>query len=849
MLARQEWYDAELRHTGILVHAEDSRRHMIVCFLFRRLLALIASTFFFGQLIMLIIISIKKQASDPTPASLSIWMRTSQISCALLVVIIQVYHYRAVMGLAALHDAEIEDDEEEIKKEELSNVEEGKAEQPRFKKIKNDLSEDSRELSYSEIVTGDRSNCGYTSHHQRTETYLVGHIDDDDDDSDFIKKSGIKGQRGTLTREIDTSQRHISRRPDSIHDDAQRNSNPQVMAPKPNAQNDLASLLSENHHSQLTAPHYPIVTDNVAWIVVLATSVCFLITSIPASLRSYVSAFILYSLTSRILEIAAASLLLSPFKIQNTSLRRRLAARIMDGPSLCSGASQIPTALCPGERHHVMNPEELGRRKMKGRYSEVRSDNSPSSLTVSIMHRPSVTRACPLADSKQNKIELKTETKSNKVDANVVEIIQSQILCDGEQTLLEQEVPSNYRIMKNHYEEVSDDREIESEELINEVGTAWVDRWAQNIGGQRRIVSTNEPNVVDQAAETSVAIGRISAISSVTQATSAILLPQRQRDSTKGLIVDNSNIHACPPFSSFSNAEQTEGMCVGSASSQFRENPTGKRTSRDFSSWTKKISTSPRVGQQLPVSGSNVHREKSIEDKEQSLVITESPRSVANVNDPISPLTTSVISRQKSRHIKVTAAPSACLVLLADTRPQDEGRTVKTAGTISIDTNRGSKGIGASHQSYRAKDDKYTSNPHSEYFEKWTNQSQSQSKLTRRSFRINYDDSSPRSPMSPATPDINFFDGDGEKERYRKGRSGSVKGPVPPTRCLSSQSILTGSHASVGSKQVAKPTDILSLGSQVRPLSEVDNEKLNTANTKGTLIPTTGDLRYFLKKT
>ena len=96
--------------------------------------------------------------------------------------------------------------------------------------------------------------------------------------------------------------------------------------------------------------------------------------------------------------------------------------------------------------------------------------------------------------------------------------------------------------------------------------------------------------------------------------------------------------------------------------------------------------------------------------------------------------------------------------------------------------------------------------------------------------------------MSPATPDFNFYDGDGEKERYRKGRSGSVKDQ-------SVQSALTGTHNLVASKPSAKPTDSLSLSSQIQPLSEVDKEHPNTTNTKGTLIPTTGDLRYFLKKT
>ena len=799
---------------------------------------------------MLIIISVRKQASDPTPASLSIWMRTSQISCALLVIIIQVYHYKALTGVAALHDAEIDVDEVEGEKEELTNLEEGKVEQPKFQQIKNDLSEDSRELSYSEIVTGDRSNCGYTSHHQRTETYLVGHIDSDDDDADIAKKSV------TLTREncnakkrpsIDASQRHTLQPLDNIHDEIQRKSDPQEMAPKPNSQYDLTSLLSENHHAQLTAPHYPIVTDHVAWIVVLATCVCFLITSIPASLRSYVSAFILYSLTSRVLEIAAASLLLSPFKIQNTSLRRRLAARIMDGPSLCSGASVVTTAPCHRERSHVINPGERSSkgRKKKGRYSEVGSDNSLSSLTVSIMHRPHTTRACPLADSKQNKID-RDSKRDLKSDTNIVEIfhglpLESQKLCEGEQTLHQQEVPAYCRNSNNHYQELSDDRKIESEEVGNEAGTAWVDRWAQNIGGHRRTVPNNEPSVVDQTRESSLAIGRISTTSSVTQATSAILIQQKQRDITKGLIVDSLNVHACPTISSSSNAEQAERICLGSAASQSRETSVGKKSHRDFSTWTTKIPTSVRVGQQSPVSGSNVGHEKSRKDKDQPLVIIESPRSVTNVNDPMSPLTTSIISRQK--YMKVSSTPLACLISLADTRPQDEGRAVKTAGTISIDTKRGSKGTKESNQRCRdVGDNRYASNPPSDYFEKWTNQSQNQSKLTRRSFRINYDDNSPRSPMSPATPDFNFYDGDGERERYRKGRSGSVKDQ-------SVQSALTGTHNLVASKPSAKPTDSLSLSSQIQPLSEVDKEHPNTTNTKGTLIPTTGDLRYFLKKT
>lgn len=874
MLARQEWYDAELRHTGILVHAEDSRRHMIVCFLFRRLLAVIASIFFFGQLIMLIIISIKKQASDPTPVSLSIWMRTSQISCALLIIIIQIYHWKALMGVAALHDAEIDVDEEEQKRDHLSNMENGKSEQIEKDPLEY---EDSRELSYSEIVTGDRSNCGYTSHQQRTETYLIGQIDDDDyDDNDGNKdetKTDAEEQGNVIRRGVDDTKRrptieagkrHLLMLSSRADDVGKGSAGCNEVSLRPSSQNDLASLLSESHHAQLSAPHYPLVTDHIAWIVVMAVCVCFLITSIPASLRSYVSAFILYSLTSRILEIIAASLLLSPFKIQNSSLRRRLAAKIMESSALCSSVSLATTALCAGEISHVIKSGERGskERKKRGRYSEVHSDNnSASSLTVSIMHRPpqasTTERECHLAHSKQKKIEsdITGNIKSKRGERSAVDISQGQPMKlqgeDVEKRKAHQlEIAADCISPNFCQQENKDGRNTVKEELANEVGSAWVDRWAKNVkaSSHRRSDSTYGPSVVNMAAIPSMTAGRMSSTSSVTAATGAIIVQQKYNDNMKGSQSKGPLLSGSPTLSTSLNAQQCEEKRLGSVLSQ-----DSKKSSRDFSNWSKKIPAPMRDSQQVSASSSSAVQEKFQEQVDQRPIVMDSPRSVANISDPTSPLTTSIISTQKSKVINVASSPISCLVSLTNTRPQIESGRAKGTGSISIDTKRDSKGTKESQSSHRHEHNSHPSQPQNNYFEEWVNQSQNRSKLTRRSLRINYDDSSPRSPMSPSTPDVNFYDGDGERERYRRGRSGTVRDPSqknPPSQPTSiSSAARTGTKHSLGNPQLAKHTDSLSLGSHTRSLSVEEKEHQMIQNPKGTLIATTGDLRYFLKKT
>ena len=878
VLARQEWFDAELRHTGILIHANDSRRHMIVCFIIRRLLAAVAFVFLFGQIIMLIIISIKKEATDPTPTSLSVWMRTSQICCAFLVIFIQLYHWKASMGVAALHDIEVDTEEEEVLRDPLVEMEDGQKDQQKLQLQDKISPQDGRELSYSEIVTGDRSNCGYSSHQQRTETYHVGNIEDNDDDSEMkadVDELSMNGDKGVInaknSAKADPNRRRSSRL--SMHKRLESERNAGISRDnieRPHTQNDLASLLSENHHAQLTAPHYPIVTDHYTSIIVMAACVCFLITSIPASLRSYVSAFLLYSLTSRVLEIAAASLLLSPFKIQNSSLRRRLAAKIMEGSALCTGTSGATTVLCPRDANNVLVPGERNAAsyKAKGRYAGVMgTDNSPSSLTVSIMHKAS-NASTSLRDNIANDSRQKGQTFEALNSSKNLKSSGTNIAHSGEK-MTTNETSDKIRLAalaelgiseavtkRNDEKEAPGDQPTVKAELSNGTGDAWVDRWASKImaTSHRRQESSYEPLDVD-ATPVALITGEKSSTSSVTAATDVNLYKKQRKQISESHISSRR-----PPSVSSSSKCQKEKYAKIGNDSKDPNNAEMRQSSRDFSKWTKAALPQEK---RRPEDSTGIASTKSEDPAAQSVKgtepgKTESPRSIVNCSSPLSPLTASVITLSKQNVIDVAATPVTTKLTMKCSRPQIEneigyGNHMDKADTMSIDTKK-SKG---NRESYKSKmDEEITSqgsrihaisHPQNTYYEKWTTSlsQPQQSKLTRRPPKTNSNEE--RSPRSPRTPDINCYDGDAEKEKSYTTKI--IKTPSQSSGSMSGSRVLLSTLAPLGGSQILVHNNSAILSPDASNRS-VDKESL-IQSSKGltTTQPVPApELRYFMKK-
>ena len=355
VLARQEWYDAELRHVDAfteknsqsfiadlksfasnafnfsitnVVNRTGSWSDLVVCFLLRRFFAAIALVFLLGQLITLMTIAAKHQ-TEPTPTSLSIWLKTSQISCSLFVISFQLYHLKAICGVAAVHDTDTVTPQEGGKNDLLSSIEDGK-----------------RELNGDDK----KKNCCDIENFSRKQKLVDCEDDDDESKTDAEERGLVVDQR--LSSRLSNS-----KTTSPVSDVA--------VTPENGGYQKFFSRVKRAF--QMAAFPRLVVTDHVTWIVVLATCICFLITAIPASLRSYLSAFLLYSLASRILEIATASLLLSPFKIQNTSLNESALesdASLNISKSVGRDSIYDSSTTISGER------EIMGKRKKLGRFFE-----------------------------------------------------------------------------------------------------------------------------------------------------------------------------------------------------------------------------------------------------------------------------------------------------------------------------------------------------------------------------------------------------------------------------------------------------------------------------------------------
>jgi hypothetical protein len=286
-----------------------------MCSFFRQILSVIAVIGIFGVSLFLIIVSVK-QKNSRTSKHFSMIIRASQITCALLTIIIQLYHWKALWGIATVPYDEDKEEREDL----FCSLEGGdrkrskrQNEQKMLAKVQNQ--DCNRELSYSEIFTGDSDAPGNSS---TSGTNRKGNMM-----SDSLKKK---------QKQPETEKAFDPTFPPPVSGDSPAEG---VVL----GTTDDGVLLTENVFTQFTSSHCPIISDNSAWIV-LVTCIWFLITSIPEFLRFYLSAFLLYSTITRILEIVTASLFLSPFIFRNTPLRRRLAAKIKKEVSLQSSSRQ-----------------------------------------------------------------------------------------------------------------------------------------------------------------------------------------------------------------------------------------------------------------------------------------------------------------------------------------------------------------------------------------------------------------------------------------------------------------------------------------------------------------------------
>jgi hypothetical protein len=795
VLSRQEWYDAELRQIGVLVHAPHSRRHMIVCFLIRRVLGAIALLAFFAQVVVLATLSIQKKAADPTPAYLTKIVRTSQIVCAILTILIQVYHWKALLGVAAV--LETNPGFDEIKKNDsITRMEDGQVDLVDDDQKSKVAEPENRELSYSEIVTGDRSHCGYSSHQQRTETYIVNNLDDDDEEDktkpDYYERSDNLSDKRRKTRI--TSKRSSIRFPaykkcESDVDETKPRSDKLLTEQKSegigyeNTSNDVTSLLNDGHHAQLSSRQNPIVSDKTTWVVVMATCICFLITAIPASLRSYLSAFLLYSLTTRVLEIISASLLLSPFQIQNTPFRKRLAARIRGGPVI---SSTTPTTIVCRQDLSVTDRIVRGRKDKKDHYSDLfRSDVSPSSLTVSILHKPSAAEGHQDAKSKNEREDISDGAEGSE-NINSSEIDSLQLLVneepeDDKACLLQSNKTLDLKMNENAAE-----KSIRKDVSPPQHNSAWIDRWAKNA----RVVDS-----IKSPIDTSD-LNRNSTNSS----------PANSVRST--IKVAGTSQLDCTCTSRQGSAASPNLTTPSLQSVVLSEGETQPVTNQAHEASGVQIKESAQSMSSAASDSKGHNSEVSRGSGGKSATKLESPRSVAMSNmDPISPLTGSVMSPRTKVTVQSSVPLSVSEVTgmmnLTSIRPQQQDNLDSSRGDrmkISVVTKEGysrSSGKKASGHSKIAEN----------YYERWQNQSQSQSqsKLTfRGGSKAGAEEG--RSPHSPNSPEVICYDGDVDGESsdlYRKveRRKYTQKGgskisslyPVPapnPTVILSKSAVI-----------------------------------------------------------
>lgn len=796
MLSRQEWYDAELRQIGVLVHAPHSRRHMIVCFLIRRILGAIAILAFFAQVIILVILSVQKKAADPTPAYLTKIARISQIACAVLTILIQLYHWKALLGVAAVLESG-PSFEESNKNDLMASMENGQAAQIDDDQKSKVAESESRELSYSEIVTGDRSHCGYSSHQQRTETYLVNNLDGNDDEDetkpDYFERDDHSDKRSKtrITNKRSSIRFPAYKKCESDADETNPKSDKILNGQKSedigceSNSNDVTSLLTDGHHAQLSSHQNPIVSDKTTWVVIMATCICFLITAIPASLRSYLSAFLLYSLTTRVLEIITASLLLSPFQIQNTPFRRRLAAKIRGGPVI---SSSTPTTVACRQDISITDRIFRGRKDKKNNYSDLfRSDASQSSLTISILHKPSTAEGPQDAKSNNENQGSNNEAEGGE-KLNSSEIDSFQLLVNAE--------PADDRASFMQNEKTPDSTQAVEKATIKETSppqhnSAWIDRWAKNA---RVIDCIKSPiGISDLNRDFSSVLSPTTSVASPIKASPVSRLIQSESTGVKRL---GSAGVSSPTTTSLQSAVLSEDH-IQTVLSQTHE-ASGEQVKGSAQSVSSAASDSKGHSSEVSKASGNKSANKS-----------ESPRSVSMLNmDPISPLTGSVMSSWPKVTVQSSVQPSVSEVTgmmnLTSIRPQQQPQENLDSSRgdrmkISVVTKEGyskSSGKRASSHSKTAEN----------YYERWQNQSQSKSKLTfRGGSRAGAEEG--RSPHSPNSPEVICYDGDVdgessdaykklEKRKYNQKGGSKISSlyPVPapnPTVLLSKSAVVS----------------------------------------------------------
>lgn len=766
----------------MLVHAVDSRRHMIVCFLIRRVLGVVAVLAFLGQIIMLIVLTIHNKASEPTPSYLTIMVKVSQIVCTSLVIVIQIYHSRALLGVAAVLEIESVIDEDVGKSNQLNHIEEGQLDGNDVqRKEKDAICQSDRELSYSEIVTGDRSHCGYSSYTQRTETYLVGDVYDNDEDDEVkilpedrnmpMRNTRVTGKR-SLTRQTAYNRCKSNADEDCPRpDDVTR---PNVSAKDGAAPlNDLTSLLNSSHHAQLAAPHNPIVSDKTTWVFVMATCVCFLITAIPASIRTYLGAFILYSLVTRILEIAAASLLLSPFQIRNTAFRKRLAAKIRESSGLNSNAST--TVACRQDLEFNVGLDSRNMKSAKkSRYTEVNgNDDNASSLTVSILHRPDGSNV----EHDQLKNEFSESAIRNEIDSdhqsgltgfNILNNLEDQ--SHGTDTLWLSK--SGKGAVDEGVDFTPCTLNADSDVVLTKdekLGDAWVDRWAKNIRGSNtvKISSIAQPDAPDTN-------NKASCMSSMTSGTNSLIITQRNQNEAKFRTSPSSKFQLSGTISpeSHSSHQLQCSQQTGHDTLRVGQKSNGSRSlhhHQNHDSSSIKVRSSSGSGY---ISGCEISSTGKARSSK-----PESPRSVANSTDPVSPITTSVMGVKKNLLVKQNSTEVRGMMTLTTVRPQEHlgpTSTEKMKMTVITSAEPPTTRTKAVTQQ-RAGDE-------NNFYENWTKQSNS--KLT---YRANARSSaiegrsprSPKSPKSPKSPDITSYDGDVERESKQGSGKFQRRKPLP----------------------------------------------------------------------
>ena len=215
-----------------------------------------------------------------------------------------------------------------------------------------------------------RSNTNTHKHSNRstksTATSIQGHHQHSPPHRSHSQKSyATSHDRNTSQKHHTSRDHHTNRDQYASRDDRSSHDSPgSVRSPRsPSSLLDHSSLLSSHSptHSPmrdgqvaLLPPHGPMVHDSVTWGTSLALCVLFIITAIPAPLSVSVSAFVLYSFATRVMEIIVATLLLTPFVVHQPDM---LVKTLPTKSGICEGAlegdhgdSSVPSVSSP--LHH-----------------------------------------------------------------------------------------------------------------------------------------------------------------------------------------------------------------------------------------------------------------------------------------------------------------------------------------------------------------------------------------------------------------------------------------------------------------------------------------------------------------